>query len=124
MRDLGRGCLTCGTELRGRMDKKFCDDYCRSAYNNKLSPRNSAIVRNVNRILRRNRMILEEIMSAGEETMRASRASLQEKGFNFNYLTSAYINKEGMICYFCYEYGYLMVESDWYCISKRRDAVK
>ena len=44
----GRECLTCGTELRGRTDKKFCDDYCRSAYNNKMGPRSSLYVRNVN----------------------------------------------------------------------------
>ncbi len=28
-------CLTCGAPLIGRVDKKFCDDYCRSMYNNK-----------------------------------------------------------------------------------------
>jgi hypothetical protein len=27
-------CLACNKTLRGRADKKFCDDYCRSNYNN------------------------------------------------------------------------------------------
>ena len=27
-------CLACGKPLKGRIDKKFCDDYCRNNYNN------------------------------------------------------------------------------------------
>ena len=27
-------CLSCGKLLKGRVDKKFCDDYCRNNYNN------------------------------------------------------------------------------------------
>ena len=27
-------CTLCSKTLKGRSDKKFCDDYCRSAYNN------------------------------------------------------------------------------------------
>jgi len=27
-------CLACGKILKGRVDKKFCDDYCRNNYNN------------------------------------------------------------------------------------------
>lgn len=29
-------CLTCGEHLHGRADKKFCGDYCRATFNNKL----------------------------------------------------------------------------------------
>jgi hypothetical protein len=27
-------CLFCEKPVKGRSDKKFCDDYCRAAYNN------------------------------------------------------------------------------------------
>ena len=30
-------CLNCGEEINGRVDKKFCCDYCRNHYNNKLN---------------------------------------------------------------------------------------
>jgi len=29
-----RKCLHCDHVLKGRTDKKFCDDYCRNTYNN------------------------------------------------------------------------------------------
>ncbi|MFA6947300.1 MAG: DUF2116 family Zn-ribbon domain-containing protein, partial [Pedobacter sp.] len=31
-----RECLDCGAALRGRTDKKFCDDQCRSNFNNRM----------------------------------------------------------------------------------------
>ena len=30
-------CLECGDKLFGRIDKKFCSDACRNAYNNKIN---------------------------------------------------------------------------------------
>jgi hypothetical protein len=42
-------CLQCGTELRGRIDKKFCDDQCRTAYNNSIKT-DSAIIKNINNL--------------------------------------------------------------------------
>ena len=120
-----RACLTCGNMLRGRIDKKFCDDYCRSTYNNMQyqEDRGLSFIRKVNNVLRKNRRILEELVPPGEETSRVQRAKLVKKGFNFNYLTSAWSGPEGEICYFCYEYGYL-VEKDWYHIIKKEEIIK
>jgi len=116
-----KDCLTCGAELKGRMDKKFCDDYCRSAYNNKMGPRSSLYVRNVNSVLRRNRRILQNFLMQEEESVRVAKSHLQERGFNFNHFTGAYIHKKGVMYYFCYEFGYLLVENEWYYISRRKD---
>ena len=30
-------CLECGDKIVGRIDKKFCSDGCRNAYNNKVN---------------------------------------------------------------------------------------
>ena len=30
-------CPECGGNIIGREDKKFCSDYCRNAYNNKVN---------------------------------------------------------------------------------------
>lgn len=46
-------CLYCGKPVKGRIDKKFCDDWCRNAYNNKRYSQHSGFVRNVNTILRK-----------------------------------------------------------------------
>ncbi|RYF12576.1 MAG: DUF2116 family Zn-ribbon domain-containing protein, partial [Flavobacteriales bacterium] len=32
---MNRFCLDCNTEIKGRADKKFCDDQCRNNYNNR-----------------------------------------------------------------------------------------
>lgn len=121
-----RACLECGEMLRGRVDKKFCDDYCRSAYNNQQYQEHSGLsfIRKVNNVLRRNRRILEEMMPAGEETAKVQRIKLVKKGFNFNYLTSAWVASDGATCYFCYEYGYLPENAEWYHIIKKEEIIK
>ncbi|HEY0678923.1 MAG TPA: hypothetical protein VGD17_11595 [Chitinophagaceae bacterium] len=121
-----RACLTCSNMLKGRIDKKFCDDYCRSAYNNQLyqNDRGLSFVRRVNNILRKNRKILEEIIPEESETTRVPRSKLVKMGFNFNYLTSAYSNPQGVVFYFCYEYGYRVMESDSYYIIRREEILK
>ncbi|HYE55826.1 MAG TPA: hypothetical protein VD996_13330 [Chitinophagaceae bacterium] len=86
-----------------------------------MGPRSSLYVRNVNSVLRRNRRILEELLPEGEEWVRISKVQLLERSFNFNHFTGAYVNKEGMVYYFCYEYGYLLMEDDWYCVSRRSE---
>ena len=116
-----RTCLACGEPLKGRADKKFCDDYCRNAYHNRLNSDDNNYVRNVNNILRRNRRILEEIIPHGQETAKASKAKLHEKGFQLKYFTNTYTNKKGTVYYFCYEFGYLPLEHDWFFIVKRKE---
>lgn len=59
MESTEKTCLACDKPLKGRLDKKFCDDYCRNNYNNRLNSDQSNYVRNVNNILRKNRRILE-----------------------------------------------------------------
>jgi hypothetical protein len=118
-----RPCLECNKPLKGRIDKKFCDDYCRNAYNNKSKIEESAYVRKINQILRRNRRVLEELL--GNEGMsKQSKASLINKGFQFHFHTHQYANKKGNIYYFCYEYGFLPLEGDLYLVVKKKEFAK
>src|SRR5688572_19823179 len=86
-------CVECGITLKGRADKKFCSDQCRSTYNNKLNSDETSYMRNVNNILRKNRRILLDLNPEGKN--RVSREKLRTKGFDFNYFTSTYTTKEG-----------------------------
>lgn len=121
-----RQCLTCGTMLAGRIDKKFCDDYCRSMYNNKTynSNRGATLIRKVNGILRKNRRILEELLPADEQKINVKKSKLTGRGFNFNFYTSAFAHKRGVVYYFCYEYGYLSMEGDQFMIIRRDEVVR
>lgn len=112
-------CLACEKNLQGRVDKKFCNDYCRNAYNNQLKSSNSSLVRTINNALIKNRRILETVLKE-EEMAKATKDKLVQQGFQFKYLTHTYTNKKGNIYFFCYEYGYLPLEHDWYLIVKRK----
>jgi hypothetical protein len=115
-----RKCLYCNKTLNGRADKKFCNDYCRNAYNNQLKSANTPIVRNINNALIKNRRILETVL--GEEKMvKQFKEKLLTQGFNFKYFTHHYTNQKGNIYVFCYEYGYLPLENDWFLIVKRKE---
>jgi len=117
---VAKKCLACEKTLQGRADKKFCNDYCRNAYNNQLKSANSAVVRNINNALVKNRRILEAILGA-EEMAKTTKEKLLQQGFSFKYITHSYTNKKGNVYFFCYEYGYLALEHDWYLIVKRKE---
>ncbi len=115
-----RECLACGKTVHGRADKKFCNDYCRNAYNNGLKSAASPLVRNINNALLKNRRILETGIG-DEETKKITKEKLVQQGFAFKYNTHTYTNKKGDVYFFCYEYGYLPLESDWFLIVKRNE---
>jgi transcriptional accessory protein Tex/SPT6 len=114
-------CLACGKQVKGRSDKKFCDDLCRNNYNNQLKADSNNYVRNINNALKKNRRILEESLSTDEEMKKTTKERLVNAGFQFRYNTHSYTNKKGNTYFFCYEYGYLPLENDWYLIVKRKE---
>ncbi|WP_423149158.1 hypothetical protein [Rubrolithibacter danxiaensis] len=115
-----RLCLDCGGQLRGRADKKFCDDQCRSNYNNRLYNENNTVVKNINAILKRNRRILEEFNPTGKTKI--SRKKLVAKGFDFGYITSIYNTQTGKSYFFVYEFGYLCLSEEELLLVKKEES--
>jgi hypothetical protein len=111
-------CLTCNTELRGRADKKFCDDQCRTTFNNqqKAEP---PFVKEITSALKKNRRIMEGLIPVDTGKIKVSQQKLLAKGFNFAYHTHTYTTKVGTHYTFCYEYGYLKIDNDYYMLVKR-----
>jgi hypothetical protein len=100
-------CLFCNKPIRGRTDKKFCDQ------NN--------LVRNINNALRKNRRLLAEAL--GENEMRKVRkTALLEKGYNSLYHTHIYQTQKHQTYFFCYEYGFLPLEEELWLLVKRKQA--
>ncbi|MEZ5035815.1 MAG: hypothetical protein R2796_12550 [Chitinophagaceae bacterium] len=116
-------CLACGKTLKGRIDKKFCDDYCRNNYNNqkKAKGSHSSLVRNINNALLKNRKILESVLDDDADTAKANREKLQRLGFHFTYFTHTYTTKSGKVYYYCYDYGYLLLDHDWFLIVRKKE---
>jgi hypothetical protein len=112
-------CMECSTTFKGRVDKKFCSDQCRTTFNNRRKSEENNYIRDVNNILRKNRRILMELNPEGKS--KASRDKLKAKGFNFNYFTSTYTTKEGAQYYYCYEQGYLPIEKDYCLLVIKKD---
>lgn len=112
-------CLDCSETIKGRSDKKFCNDICRNSYNNKLNSDTTNYVRNVNNILRKNRRVLEENLKG--ETTTISKQKLVDKGFNFKYYTNQILTKNNHTYVYCYEFGYLLLDKEMVLIVKRKE---
>jgi hypothetical protein len=45
-------------------------------------------------------------------------------GFRFQYFTHTYTNRNGQLYYFCYEYGYLLLDKERVLIVKKQPSVE
>lgn len=115
-------CFECKKNLVGRSDKKFCDDGCRNTYNNRRNSEVNKIVTSINSVLKRNRNILQNLLPENGK-ISVSEKTLKVLGFNFEYYTSEYETKKGTCYKFCYEYGYLKIDSNVYMLVRRQNAM-
>ena len=110
-------CPECDGKIIGREDKKFCSDYCRNAYNNKVNKDSKNLIRNTNNRLRRNYKILGELNNSGKT--KVTRSKLLNQNFDFNFFTSIYTTKTGNTYFYVYDQGYLPLENEYYLLIKR-----
>lgn len=111
-------CPECGEKIIGRVDKKFCSDYCRNAFNNRLNKDSKNLIRNINNRLRKNYRILESFTLQDGKT-KTNKTKLLDKGFDFEYFTHLYTTQKGTVYFFVYDLGYLPLDNDFYMIVKR-----
>lgn len=114
-----RICLECGDPLKGRADQKFCNDLCRNSFNNKKLSGSTNFMRKINRILKKNHTILEEL-NPDDKTI-TYKSKLVKRGFNFTYYTNSYTTKTGRIYYFVYDQGYSELEGGKYMLVKKKE---
>ena len=112
-----RKCLECYEQLRGRADQKFCNDQCRSAYNNRQLIDSNKVIKSVNRILKKNYSILTALNPEGKTTVLLN--DLQKKGYRFDYFTCTYLARNNRIYYFCYDMGYCELENNKVVLVRR-----
>ncbi len=119
LKKIRKPCAECGEECSGRADKKFCSDSCRNSYHNKLKDDGSNYIRTVNYSLRKNRRILMELLM-NQETMRCLRSKLLDLGFEPGLFTSIYTNRRGETYFYSYDFGYLALENDYFCLVRKK----
>lgn len=118
-----RFCVACEKPVKGRTDKKFCNETCRNNFNNRLNAASNNLVRNINHALAKNRRILENFILREKQVITVSSHQLLIKGFQFKYFTHQYTNKKGNTYYFCYDYGYLLLENKYLLVRGRCEGI-
>lgn len=109
-------CLDCGSKLRGRMDKKFCNDNCRSHHNNILNKEKHLELKKINTILKKNESILKKLNQNGVKKL--TTAVLIAEGFDFNFFTHQLTGRNGELFNYCYNYGYLLLNEEEICLTQ------
>lgn len=112
-----RKCLECHDQLRGRADQKFCNDLCRSAFNNRQLVDSNKVIRTINRILKKNYFILAALIPDGKTAIHMS--DLQKKGYRFDHFTCTYPTRNNRIYFFCYDLGYCELENSKVILVRR-----
>lgn len=111
-------CQNCSKPLKGRADKKFCDENCRNQYNNTLNSDTNAEMRQIQNILRKNRRILQDVLGENDK-LKTSLKKLTDKGFLPDYLTHLYNTKSGSQYRYSFEYGIMQLEEGMVLIVKK-----
>lgn len=121
-----RQCLVCAAIVKGRSDKKFCNDYCRNQFNNERKIRLQAdpAIRVINHALLRNRTIIRQLLPEGKQRTSTSRAILLAQGFQFRYITHYNLTRSGKTCCFCYDMGYLPLEQERYLLLRANPPIR
>ena len=113
-------CKICGNPLSGRSDKKFCSVRCKNYYHTNLRKVTDIAVKDINKILHRNRSILLEIMGKNKIQVKCPRLTLDNKKFNYKYHTHSNTNSAGKIYYFVYDFAWMSFSDDEVLIVRRR----
>ena len=113
-----RTCRMCKQEIKGRSDKVFCSVKCKSDYAYSLRSVTEIATASIDKILHRNRSILLEIVGKNKVQMKVVRDLLDDKKFNFSYITHYHINNQGKTVSYVYDFSW-MIFSDQEILIKR-----
>lgn len=98
-------CLNCNKRFCGRTDKRFCSDYCRTSYNNRVYRSRRVELERIDRELKRNHHILKQLFINKKTSI--SLKELLSIGYNPKYFTSIPENikfKRGCTAFECYDF--------------------
>ncbi|TKC04267.1 hypothetical protein [Pedobacter frigoris] len=114
-----KACFFCSRSIKGRSDKRFCNDLCRSSYNYGIRRRTSMLlISHINCTLTRNRRILDKLITAGHAQV--SKEVLLSDGFDFEHYTSVVSESFNTYC-FCYDLGYQIIGEEQILLIKKEE---
>lgn len=116
-------CAYCDKQIRGRSDKKFCNDWCRGSYHYEMNRSTSTLVHAINLNLRRNRKILQSFLPTTSQMAEVEKDRVKVYGFDFTYYTHVKV-VNNITYYFCYDFGYQMVNKDKIVIIQQKNLLE
>jgi len=117
-------CKMCKKLVKGRTDKVFCSPSCKSTYHNKLKRVTRDVTTEIDKILHRNRSILLEIMGKREIKKIVPKHLLDEKRFNYSYITGTHVNVQGKRVSQVYDFSYLIFTNQDVLITRSKKLSK
>jgi len=104
-------CPNCNELIEGRIDKIFCNAYCKSNYHYELKKnRTPTIFQKIDKQLKLNRRLLSHFNQSGKSIIRKEK--LLEAGFNPKFFTHYWKNRQGKVYLFCYDVGFLELKDN------------
>ncbi len=116
-------CKICKAPLHGRIDKIFCSIQCKNRYHFSLRRDTNKAAKISDKILHRNRSILLELMGKNIRQKKVTRILLDQKKFNYNYVTGYYVNSRNKIYNYVYDFSW-MIFSDREILIFRKSSPK
>jgi hypothetical protein len=115
-----RKCKLCKTPYEGRSDKLFCTPSCKAVYHQKLNRVTDIATDSIDKILHRNRSILLEILGKTESSKKLDKLILDQKKFNYTYVTSYHVNSQNKMVNYVYDFSWIIF-SDHEVLIKRNN---
>jgi len=107
-----RPCPICGSNIIGRSDKKYCSLSCKNKFYSPANRSQTEEVKTVNRFLFQNYKIMQSIFdSEKKKKLMVPRILLDKMNFNYNYCTGCYINNQGKLYRYIYNYAWMEFSS-------------
>ena len=103
-----RTCPVCDASIKGRVDKVFCSETCKSSDQYEKRLEKDKFYLQVDRQLKQNRKILKKYSRTGMTSLR--REVLHNDGFNPNFFTHYWKNNQDDVYLFSYDYGILKLK--------------
>ncbi len=101
-------CKVCNKVCKGRADKIFCSKDCSNKFHHAKRKKQIDIITTTNAILLKNRNILAEIFEKEKrKKLKVEKLFLSKKGFNFQYNTGIYFNRERKLYHYVYDYAWM-----------------
>ena len=101
-----KSCINCNRLIKGRTDKKFCDENCRNSYNNRLHAERNNLIRNINNAVGKNRRILAELAGPAGRVSDVPFQKIINRGYRLQFFTHRANCRRGREFIFCYDHGF------------------